>query len=160
MAIQNDVEAFALANTYGFNPPRIISPVRARRLDHGKYEPDHFGTAETRCIVLAHWKDHTNIIIQYNPELNFRIPFHVANGLNPDASGNYIAESGFNDRPTSVGPERKFFIWWDGVDSWIINEQVGHTDNPYWKRTDPIIIGEYDPQDGAVGVATVDFGPV
>lgn len=67
MSYQNDKEAYCLANTYNLNPPRIISPVRKRQLDAGKYEPDHFEAAETRCMVLAHWKDHTNVIVQYRP---------------------------------------------------------------------------------------------
>ncbi len=68
MSVQNDFEANILAIVYGFNPPRIIAPIHARLLDHGKYEPDHNEAAETRCMVLAHWKDKTNIIIQYTPD--------------------------------------------------------------------------------------------
>jgi hypothetical protein len=67
MGYKNDTEAFILANTYGFNPPRKRNPARLRIVDTGKYEPDHNAFAETRTIVLASWVDKTNILIQYTP---------------------------------------------------------------------------------------------
>jgi len=67
MGYVNDHEAYTLANTYGLNPPRKVGPARLRRTDAGKFEPDHNETAETRCMVLAHWLDKTNIIVQYKP---------------------------------------------------------------------------------------------
>jgi len=72
MSFQNDREAFCLANTYGFCPPQAVYPARTRRTDPGKYEPDHFPEAETRCMVLAHYAGKTNVLIQYKPaELEF-----------------------------------------------------------------------------------------
>jgi hypothetical protein len=68
MTYRNDREAFILANTYGFNPPRKIGPARLRIQNSGKYEPDHNEGADTRTIVLASWVDKTNILIQYAPE--------------------------------------------------------------------------------------------
>jgi hypothetical protein len=65
--IKNDIEAFCLANTYGFNPPRKTNPARLRIQNTGKYEPDHVPEASTRTMVLAHWIDKTNILIKYNP---------------------------------------------------------------------------------------------
>ena len=67
MGYTNDKEAFCLANTYGFNPPRKVNPANKRKVDTGKYEPDHFPTAASRCMVLAHWFDKTNILIKYTP---------------------------------------------------------------------------------------------
>jgi hypothetical protein len=67
MSYTNDTEAFCLANTYNLVPPRITQPVRSKNLDSGKYEPDHTPEADSRCMVLAHWIDHTNIIVQYEP---------------------------------------------------------------------------------------------
>jgi hypothetical protein len=64
---KNDQEAFVLANTYGFNPPRKVNPARLRIVDTGKYEPDHDYTAVTRCMVLASFVDKTNILVKYTP---------------------------------------------------------------------------------------------
>lgn len=108
-----------------------------------------------KWIRFANKIDQGRIYIKYEPGLNFAMPYRIEGDLDPDPTGNYKAESGHHDRPTYFGPERKFFIWWDGDDAWIINEQIGHLDSPYWKRTDPSIIGAYDPFADAVGIATV-----
>ncbi|MBA7482933.1 hypothetical protein ES707_18437 [subsurface metagenome] len=72
MSYINDKEAFCLANTYNLSPPRAVYPARTRRTNTGKYEPDLDEAAETRCMVLAHFADKTNIIVQYVPaELEF-----------------------------------------------------------------------------------------
>lgn len=60
-------EAYILANTYGFNPPRKRGPARLRIVDTGKFEPDHNYAGETRTMVLASWVDKTNILIKYVP---------------------------------------------------------------------------------------------
>jgi hypothetical protein len=60
-------EAFILAFTYGFNPPRASGPARLRGQNLGKYEPDHNPYASTRSMVLASFVDKTNVIIQYKP---------------------------------------------------------------------------------------------
>lgn len=155
MTVQNDLEALILAVGYNLSPPRAVYPARIRLTNTGKYEPDHFPTAELRCMVLAHYNDKTNIIVQYDPLFIDQFPYIVTGTLVPAAAGSYSCESGYNDRPTYVGPLRAFFIWWDGIDSWIINEQVGLIESLYWKRTDPAIIGDYAPYDGAAGTATV-----
>ncbi|MBA7690671.1 hypothetical protein ES703_99202 [subsurface metagenome] len=147
MSYQNDLEAFTLAHEYGFCP-----------IPTGKYEPGVSDDPPLEWMRFAQPYDHTCIYVKYEPRLNLTVPYHVTNGLDPDASGNYMAESGYNDKPTYVSPDREFFIWWEGVDSWIINGQVGHLNGPYWKRTDPTIAGAYDPVDGAVGIATVVAG--
>ena len=67
MSNKNDKEAYCLANTYGFNPPRKVGPARLRIQDTGKYEPDHLYNGVTRTMVLASWLDKTNILIKYTP---------------------------------------------------------------------------------------------
>jgi len=67
MEYQNDIEALCLASTYNLSPPRKVGPARLRQTDPGKYEPDRNIYPATRCMVLAHWLDKTNAIVQYNP---------------------------------------------------------------------------------------------
>jgi len=67
MSYTNDKEAFTLARTYNLLPPRQTGPARIHRIDTGKYEPDLDEESPTRCMVLAHWIDHTNILVQYHP---------------------------------------------------------------------------------------------
>lgn len=61
------VEAFTLANTYGFSLPRSVSPARTRSQAAGKFEPDRREGESVRSMKIAHWFDKTNIIIQYHP---------------------------------------------------------------------------------------------
>jgi len=56
MTYKNDKEAYDLAVTYGLLP-----------VPKGKYEPDPTPSAETRCIVLAHWKGACNLLVLYTP---------------------------------------------------------------------------------------------
>jgi hypothetical protein len=159
MPYQDAREAFCLANTYGLTPPRAVYPSRIRLTNTGKYEFDYNDVTGTHQLILAHYNDKTNILLEYNPDLNLIIPYHVTGTLSPDAAGNYMAESGYKEKFTYVSPERAFFLWWDGIDSWIISDSIGWKEGPYWLRTDPAIIGVYAPQGGATGIATVVVGP-
>jgi hypothetical protein len=59
--------AYALASTYGFSPPRCVSPTSERKTDPGKYEPDIKPWQDERTFCLAHWFDKTNILIKFRP---------------------------------------------------------------------------------------------
>jgi hypothetical protein len=159
MSFNNDRQANCLAITYNLMPRRNLPYVGNHNYDTGMYEPDHFPEAETRCMVLAHIIDHTNIIIKYNPTLNFTTPCLVTGTLTPDSAGNYWVESEYKDKPSYVLDGRAFFIWWDGIDSWIISNSVGWKEGPYWSRTDPTMAGNYTPCAGAIGTATVVVSP-
>lgn len=159
MSYQNDKEAYCLANTYNLVPRRFLPYIGTHNYDTGMYEPDHFPTAESRCMVLAHIIDHTNIIVQYNTGLNISIPYHVTGTLTPDAADNYTGDGEQNEEPAYSSPLREFIIYWDGIDSWIIAEQWSGPDNPHWKRTNPAMAGDYAPCAGATGTATVVAGP-
>ena len=67
MSYANDREAFCLANTYGFSPPRAHYPYFDKVSDPGKYEPDDKEGAAERVMLIAHWRDKTNILIKYEP---------------------------------------------------------------------------------------------
>jgi hypothetical protein len=58
--------AFTLANKYNLSPPRCIRGGRKRTLNNGKFEPDRNTNPLNRCMILAHWQDKTNVIVQYN----------------------------------------------------------------------------------------------
>jgi hypothetical protein len=131
----------------------------------GEYAPagTATGTATVsmakRYMILAHIIDKSNVLVRYNPDLNLVTPYHVTGTLTPDAAGNYAAESEYKNKFTYVNSGRTYFLWWDGIDSWIISDSVGWKEGAYWSRTDPAIIGEYAPQGGAIGTATVAAGP-
>ena len=159
MSINNFKQAYSLANTYGFTPPRDIGPARLRITDAGKFEPDHDEEADFRTIVLAHWIDKTNCLIKYNPILDLYIPYHIEGTLTPDVTGNFTPESEYEDKPSYVNADRTYYIWYTGADEWVISDEVGQATTAYWINETPNIIGEYNPRFGAVGVASVFAGP-
>lgn len=159
MAGGNNIEAYTLASTYNLVPPLPVYPSRIRNINSGKFEPDHTPAAESRCMVLAHYANKTNIIVQYNPDLNFVTAYHVTGTLTPDAADNYTCDGQINEEPAYSSPLREFIIYWDGIDSWILCEQWAGPENPGWKRTDPAIAGDYAPYGGATGTAAVVAGP-
>lgn len=60
-------EAYTIAVTYGFCPPRKVGPARLRIQNTGKFEPDADESAATRVLLVANWTDKTNMLIQYTP---------------------------------------------------------------------------------------------
>lgn len=159
MSYKNDKEAYCLGIQYALLPAAKCHATGGSQVVEGKYEPDHDQTSNPRCVVLAHWYDHTNVLVRYNTNLNFTIPYHVAGTLTPDAAGDYACESEYEEEFTYVLEDRTFFLWWDGIDSWIISGSVGWKEGPYWSRADPAIAGDYAPYGGAAGIAAVVAGP-
>ena len=142
--IANHEEIRRIAIDYAFDPnPGIV------------YERAFHVGAELEVLMFAHLKDKTNILVRYNPLFCCDFPYVVTGTLDPDASGNYGCESGFNLRPTYVGPLRDFFLWWNGTDSWYISGCVGDTTGAHWKLVALCLVGDYNPVGGATGIATI-----
>jgi hypothetical protein len=109
-------------------------------------------------MVLAHWYDHTNILVQYDRYMSWGCPYKVSGSLTPDTTGCFSSGVCYAGRPGYANALKTFFIWWDGIDSWFISSSLGETTGPYWKRTATTIIGAYDPYGGSIGTATVAAG--
>lgn len=132
-----------------------------------KYETYPVPDSQKRVIAFRNPKASMNIKIKHQA-LVF-LNYDVAGELDPDAAGNYTgeSESPFDPlntlpesvkRPSYVGPLREFFLWWNGIDTWFLSDNVGDISNPYWSKVGVPKIGDYNPQNGAVGVATVAIG--
>ena len=78
--------------------------------------------------------------------------------LAPDATCNYATEGWLNGKGYAKRSTGGYYIWWDGVDSWILSVELGVTGTDHWKRTDPSILGVYGPEGAATGDATVAEG--
>lgn len=76
----------------------------------------------------------------------------------PDSSGDYDTMGFYNGKGYTKHKTSGFYIWWDGIDSWIISAALGVTGSDYHKRTDPSILGVYAPEGAATGDATVAEG--
>lgn len=78
--------------------------------------------------------------------------------IDPDSIGDYHTDGRHNGKGYCKHLTSSFYIWWDGVDSWIISAVLGTTGVDYHKRTDPSILGVYSPEGSATGDATVAEG--
>lgn len=76
----------------------------------------------------------------------------------PDSTGDYDTVGTLNGKDYTKHAAGTFYIWWDGIDSWIISAALGVTGVDYHKRTDPNIVGVYELQGSATGEATVAEG--
>jgi hypothetical protein len=64
-----------------------------------------------------------------------------------EAFGWYREIFPFNNYPTYVNLMSDWYIWWDGVNTWYITEDIGILGKKYWKKTDSISPwGTYGPQ--------------
>jgi len=82
----------------------------------------------------------------------------VSGTIVPDSTGDYDTKGAYNGKDYAEETGGNFFIWWDGVDSWIISAVLGTPGTDHHKRTDPSIIGVYSPEGAATGDATVAEG--
>jgi len=82
----------------------------------------------------------------------------VSGTISPDSTGDFFTLGWHNGKGYCKHLTESFYIWWDGIDSWIISSAVGVTGTDYHKRTNPSIIGIYAIEGSATGEATVSQG--
>lgn len=104
---------------------------------------------------LRNIQDHTNCLVQYNPELDSNLPFVATGVLTPDASGEFVSLSGHSLFATYWNEEKDFYLWYRGGHHWSISEAVGDISGPYWDLNSDIVDGDYAPLNGAIGVLTL-----
>lgn len=79
--------------------------------------------------------------------------------MTPDATCNYsLSVNRINDQDAFVRTDQAYYLAWDGIDTWIISVVPGVSGSLSWERTDPNILGAYQPVGTATGVATVQLG--
>lgn len=69
--LKDDREAFQIANSYNFSPPRLNYRTPGLELEPGEYEPDLKPAAENRCIKLLHNSDATSILLKHKPNKTY-----------------------------------------------------------------------------------------
>lgn len=75
--------------------------------------------------------------------------------MTPDSTGEYRPIGAYNGKESYARDDNGWFIWWNGVDAWIISTILGVLGASFWGRTDPNIEGLYTALGGAIGEATV-----
>ncbi len=75
--------------------------------------------------------------------------------LTPDVTGLYHDAGLYNSRPSFELEGDGWFIWWDGIETWIISPGRGFFGDTYWTHPFLDIEGVYVPEGLAVGGATV-----
>lgn len=85
--------------------------------------------------------------------------FNVTGSLNPDSTCNYYEEGVYNDAPYYKRVDLSFFLWQGGtILTHFVSSILGDTSGPYWVKAGLGWVGDYIPQNGASGVATVSEG--
>lgn len=134
-----------------------------------KHEVYPIEDTKRSVIAFRNPKVPMNVKIKNNTAL--WLNYDVDGVLTPDATGNYTSESESpfdplnklpesDKKPSFVGPDREFFLWWDGVDTWFLSDSVGCLDNPYWSRVGALTKGVYNPHNGAIGQAGVTMAGI
>ena len=90
----------------------------------------------------------------------YDIPYrkHVTGTITPDSTGDYHVIQIYNGNVFYKRNDGAYYIWWDGVDSWIISTALGVTGAIYHKRSWAGAVGQYSPIGGATGWAFVEWG--
>jgi len=82
----------------------------------------------------------------------------VTGTLTPDATCNYFWYGYYDGELEYKRADGAYWLLWDGVSSsWIISPSEDDFTN-CWKRTNPNILGTYNPVGTHLGIATVSIG--
>jgi len=84
--------------------------------------------------------------------------YNVAGATSPAADGDYTYEGTLNGKPYFASDVPGFYIWWNGVDSWIISILLGTPAADHFKRTNTSVVGPYTNQGAATGTVIVGAG--
>lgn len=80
--------------------------------------------------------------------------YEIAGTTLPDFDGSYFKTGTQGGDSAYTNRDGNGFLWWDGVDSWIVSAILGTEGTDYFKRTDPSQIGAYTNQGSATGTVT------
>lgn len=101
--------------------------------------------------------DHLNIWLTFRFAMDQTVipaNYECTGTLNPDFTGDYEYTGVFNGKDLFRKGVTNQYCWWNpGTSSWIINNEVGIIDMPYFERVNADPIGEYQPEGGSTGVA-------
>ncbi len=75
--------------------------------------------------------------------------------LSPDATCNYVQTGEYNGKDYARRLDGAYFIWWNGIDGWVISAELGNPAPHGWHRFYPDIEGLYVAVPPASGDATV-----
>jgi len=79
----------------------------------------------------------------------------VTGALTPDVTGDYRPIGLHNGKMSYELEGNGWFIWWNGINTWIISTEVGLEHDDWWERVNALVVGAYNPLGGAIGIATV-----
>jgi len=84
--------------------------------------------------------------------------YHVSGSLSPDSTCNYVEGGLHNGKTYYSRVAGIYFLWWDGIASWILSNRLGLVPNGHWFRTDPSPFGSYTPSLPYTGTAVFSVG--
>lgn len=147
---QTQRHAVILARNYNLSP-------------YDKLKTERAMTPETdiSSCWLATKTRHARCFVQYHQDQLVASKHNISGTIIPDSTGDYDVLGHYEDRPWSKHQTENFYIWWDGIDSWIISTVLGTTGDDYHKRTDINVNSIYSPEGIATGDAIIaeGYGP-
>lgn len=126
------------------------------------------GEAKQFAVLMVRRPDVPDVDYSYNEgtgnvtvyDESSKIFYNVTGNVNPDCTCNYEFAGIYNGKTYTRRTDGAWFNWWmpSPYNFWIISTSLGQMVGPaYWKREDPNMIGEYQPQGGS-GIAVVAEG--
>ena len=80
--------------------------------------------------------------------------YEIAGTTSPDFDGTFLAVGSLNGDFYYQNKDGDGFLWWDGVDTWVVSAVADVTGTDYFSRTDASPIGAYTNQGSATGTVT------
>lgn len=83
--------------------------------------------------------------------------YKVTGTITPDATGNYWTAGIHEGKPYYKRLDEEWFLWYDGTINWFISKTVGEFGTSWWYKEfyPETPVGDYEPNGGATGIATV-----
>ncbi|GAI94925.1 unnamed protein product [marine sediment metagenome] len=75
--------------------------------------------------------------------------------MTPDCKGDYLPHIMYGGKMSYRRKDGAYFIWWEGVVSWCLSDELGMAETGHWIGEHMDVEGDYDPTMGATGIATV-----
>jgi hypothetical protein len=88
------------------------------------------------------------------------LTYHVTGTLSPDITdGDFTLDGSLNGK-AFFKKASGYYLWWNGVDSWIMSAALGVLGAGHWTRANADLVGAYTATSTNTGTATVVLGPL
>jgi len=80
--------------------------------------------------------------------------YEIAGAVLPEFNGSYYADGTLNTKTSYANKDGAGFLWWDGVDSWVVSAASGVLGTDHFIRVDASAVGAFTNVGSADGTVT------